>query len=58
MDLIYDVAVIGGGLFGSACAKWAAEDFESTVLIGPSGIKIIKLFSFAALEIGFSRLIC
>ena len=33
----YEVVVIGGGLFGSAAAKYAAEEFPDgkTLLIGP-----------------------
>jgi len=34
--LIYDVAVLGAGLFGSATAKYVSEDVEHSVLIGPS----------------------
>ena len=35
-QLVYDVAVVGGGLFGSAVAKYAAEDGVSVVMVGPS----------------------
>jgi hypothetical protein len=35
MESIFDVCVIGAGLFGSACAKYSSED-GSTILIGPS----------------------
>ena len=47
----YEVVVIGAGLFGSAAAKYAAEDFSNgnTLLIGPgAGIQddpTSKLFS-------------
>ncbi len=34
--MIYDVAVLGAGLFGSATAKYVSEDVEFSVLIGPS----------------------
>ena len=33
---MYDVAVVGGGLFGSATAKYVSEDVEFSILIGPS----------------------
>ena len=35
--MCYEVVVIGAGLFGSAAAKYAAEDFPqgSTILVGP-----------------------
>ena len=48
MDSIFDVAVIGAGLFGSSCAKWASEDFEATVLIGPSEEAKARLDMFGA----------
>jgi hypothetical protein len=35
-QLVYDVAIIGGGLFGSATAKYVSEDVEFSILIGPS----------------------
>ena len=35
VDPIYDFCVVGSGLFGSSCAKYAAQD-GSTILIGPS----------------------
>ena len=37
METIYDVIVVGSGLFGSAAAKYAAEEFPngSTLLVGP-----------------------
>ena len=30
------MAIIGGGLFGSATAKYVSEDVEYSILIGPS----------------------
>ena len=35
-QLIYDVAVVGGGLFGSAVAKYAAQEGGEVILVGPS----------------------
>ena len=34
---VYEVVIVGGGLIGSAAAKYAAEDFRGgkTLLIGP-----------------------
>ena len=34
-SVVYDFCVVGSGLFGSSCAKYAAED-GPTILIGPS----------------------
>jgi hypothetical protein len=34
MSHVFDFCVVGAGLFGSACGKYAA-DFGDTVLIGP-----------------------
>jgi len=36
MALVHDLAVIGAGLFGSSCAKYASSQCHSVVLIGPS----------------------
>ena len=36
-ERMYDVAIIGGGLFGSATAKYVSEDVKNAILIGPSG---------------------
>jgi glycine/D-amino acid oxidase-like deaminating enzyme len=36
MDLVYDLAIVGAGMFGSSCARWASEDVRSSILIGPS----------------------
>jgi hypothetical protein len=48
MATVYDVAVIGAGLFGSSCAKWASEDTEAAVLIGPSEEAKVRLNMFGA----------
>ena len=34
-DIEYDVAIIGAGMIGSAAAKYASEDVETSILIGP-----------------------
>ena len=35
MESEFEVCVIGAGLFGSACAKYAAESGSKTILVGP-----------------------
>ena len=35
-DIVFDYAVIGAGLIGSAAAKYISETNPNTVLIGPS----------------------
>ena len=52
-DIEYDVAIIGAGMIGSAAAKYASEDVETSILIGPdqpqdgihSGIQKLLLLS-------------
>ena len=36
--IVYDLAIVGAGMFGSSCARWASEDVRSSILIGPSEI--------------------
>jgi hypothetical protein len=35
MESEFEVCVIGAGLFGSACAKYAVEYGSKTILVGP-----------------------
>jgi flavin-dependent dehydrogenase len=34
-EIVYDVAIIGGGMIGSSAAKYVAQDVENSILIGP-----------------------
>lgn len=36
--VLEELAIIGGGLFGSSCAKYASIECGAVVLIGPSEV--------------------
>ena len=48
MDVIHELAIVGAGMFGSSCARWASEDVRSSVLIGPSEIGRVSSNIFGA----------
>ena len=44
MDFVFDLAIVGAGMFGSSCARWASEDVESSVLVSSTNLRKANQF--------------